>query len=58
METIRKKELKKQAKEESPIAGILQVTNIENGKVFIDAVNNIKRLNGFDLSIEFRNTIK
>lgn len=46
METTRKKELKQQAKEEFPIAGVLQVTNTENGKVFIEAVNNIKRLNG------------
>jgi len=46
METTRKKELKQQAKELSPIVGILLVTNTKNDKVFIDAMNNIKRLNG------------
>ena len=46
METIRKKELKQLAKEEAVIAGVLMVTNNENGKVFITALNNIKRLNG------------
>ena len=46
METTRKKELKQQAKELSPIAGILLVTNTINDKVFIEAMNNIKRLNG------------
>lgn len=53
METTRKKELKQQAKEEFPIAGILLVTNTNNGKVFIDAVNNIKRLNGLMFQLKF-----
>ena len=46
METTRKKELKQQAKELSPIAGILLVNNTKNDKLFIEAMNNIKRLNG------------
>lgn len=52
METTRKKELKQQAKELSPTAGILMVTNTVNGKYFIDSTANIKRLNGLKFELK------
>ncbi|WP_245827649.1 GIY-YIG nuclease family protein [Paenisporosarcina indica] len=45
--------MKQQAKEEYPIAGVLLVTNTKNGKVYIEAMNNIKRLNGLLFQLKF-----
>jgi len=52
METTQKREMKQKAKEEFPIAGILMVTNNENGKLFIVAINNLKRLNGLKFQLK------
>jgi len=52
MDTTRKKELKQQAKELSPTAGIMMITNTVNGKMFIDSTTNIKRLNGLKFELK------
>lgn len=48
----RKKELKQQFKEIKIEAGIFQIKNIKNDKVFIGSTRNFKTLNGTKFSLE------
>ncbi|KGR90216.1 LuxR family transcriptional regulator [Ureibacillus massiliensis 4400831 = CIP 108448 = CCUG 49529] len=48
----RKKELKQQYQEVEIIAGVYQIKNNENGKVFIASTPNLKTINGVKFSLE------
>ncbi|MEH7225709.1 GIY-YIG nuclease family protein [Bacillus sp. JJ1566] len=48
----RKKELKQQYKETPIEAGVYQIKNTQNGKVFIGSTKNFKTLNGLKFSLE------
>jgi hypothetical protein len=52
MEMNRKKELKQLYKETAIEAGIFQIKNNENGKIFIGSTRNFKTLNGLKFSLE------
>lgn len=47
-----KKELQEQYKEIPIEAGIYSITNNKNGKVYIGALNNLKRLNGVQFQLK------
>lgn len=51
----RKKELKQQYKEVSIEAGVFQIKNKMNNKIFVGSLNNIKRLNGIKFMLETGN---
>jgi hypothetical protein len=48
----RKKELKMQYKETKTIAGVYQIKNTINNKVFIGSTKNLKTLNGVKFTLE------
>ncbi|MET1030381.1 GIY-YIG nuclease family protein [Domibacillus tundrae] len=48
----RKKELKQQFKEATVEAGIYQIKNTANGKVFIGSTRNVKTINGRKFELE------
>ncbi|MBP2001532.1 hypothetical protein J2Z69_002577 [Paenibacillus shirakamiensis] len=48
----RRDELKLQAKEIKIEAGVFQIRNLENGKVFIDSKPNLKSMNGHEFSLD------
>ncbi|MGM0924435.1 MAG: GIY-YIG nuclease family protein [Bacillota bacterium] len=48
----RKKELKQLYKESKPEAGIYQIKNTKNGKLFIGSTLNLKTLNGKQFELE------
>ncbi len=48
----RKKELKQQYQEIAIVAGVYQIKNNINGKVFIDSTRNLKTINGVKFSLE------
>lgn len=48
----RKKELKEQAKDIKTVAGVYQIRNTQNHKVFIDSTQNLKTMNGKQFQLE------
>lgn len=48
----RKKELKQQYKEVKATAGVFQIKNKKNGKVFVKSSNNLKTMNGETFQLE------
>lgn len=48
----RKKELKQQYQEIAIIAGVYQIKNHVNGKVFIESTRNLKTINGVKFSLD------
>jgi group I intron endonuclease len=48
----RKKELKQQYKETSIEAGVYQIKNNQNGKLFIGSTRNLKTLNGLKFTLD------
>ncbi|TKC18915.1 GIY-YIG nuclease family protein [Robertmurraya kyonggiensis] len=49
---VRKKELKQQFKEIEVQAGVYQIKNTVNGKVFVGSTKNLKTLNGLRFMLE------
>lgn len=47
-----RRELKRQAREVKVEAGVYQVRNTQNGKVFVNATRNLKTINGQRFSLE------
>jgi hypothetical protein len=47
-----KKELKRLYKETKPSAGVFQIKNTINGKIFVDSVPNLKSMNGQQFMLE------
>ncbi|WP_442601961.1 GIY-YIG nuclease family protein [Paenibacillus sp. KN14-4R] len=48
----RREELKQIAKEIKTEAGVFKITNIRNDKVLVEAMNNLKRMNGQQFTLE------
>lgn len=49
----RKAELKQQYKEMKTEAGVYQIKNLVNGKVYIDSTRNLKTINGKKVQLKF-----
>ena len=47
-----KKEIKRQFKESKSVAGVYQIKNIQNQKVFLGSTLNLKTLNGKTFQLE------
>jgi hemerythrin-like domain-containing protein len=53
----RRKELQAEWKEKKTVAGVFQIKNIKNQKVFVDSTRNMSTLNGQKFMLEHRSHI-